>query len=58
MAAVWANRIVLLLFVLIYATAVELIRVFGMEPLKHVFFGIGHDLSRRSGRHARQEREQ
>jgi hypothetical protein len=37
----WANRIVLLLFVLIYASAVELIRVFGAEPLKPLFFGIG-----------------
>jgi hypothetical protein len=37
----WANRIVLLLFVLIYASAVELIRVFGAAQLKHLFFGIG-----------------
>jgi hypothetical protein len=37
----WANRIVLLLFVLLYASAVELIRVFGAEHMKHVFFGLG-----------------
>jgi hypothetical protein len=37
----WANRIVLPLFVLIYASAVELIRVFGAAQLKHLFFGIG-----------------
>lgn len=37
----WANHIVLVIFLLIYCSAVELIRVFGADRLKHLFFGIG-----------------
>ena len=37
----WANHIVLLIFLLIYCSAIELIRVFGAEQLKHLFFGLG-----------------
>lgn len=35
----WANHLVLALFLLIYCSAVELIRVFGAERMKQVFFG-------------------
>jgi hypothetical protein len=38
----WAKHIVLLLFVLIYSLAVELIRVFGAEQMKRLFFGVGN----------------
>jgi hypothetical protein len=38
----WANHILLLVFVLIYSLAVELIRVFGATEMKHLFFGTGH----------------
>lgn len=37
----WSNHIVLLLFLLIYCCAIELVRVFGAEQLEHLFFGIG-----------------
>lgn len=42
----WANHIVLLLFVLIYSLAVELIRVFGAAEMKHLFFGTGNSRPR------------
>ena len=37
----WANHILGLILLLIYCSAVELIRVFGAERLKYLFFGIG-----------------
>jgi hypothetical protein len=42
----FANHIILLLFVLIYAAAVELIRVLGADRLKQLFFGTGKPLRR------------
>lgn len=50
----WANHILLLMWLLVYCTAVELIRVFGAERTRELFFGAKRHLT--AGRRPRQTR--